>query len=95
MRRSAQLKKDIRLFRFQVQIAVLQRLQQKATGASRFADTRFSDPDDIFRFSDELQFRKPVNLFAVDPRLAGKRNVSIAHHSGCGSTMEKFPSRTR
>ena len=34
---------------------------------------RAADQDDIFRLGDELQLRKPANLFAVHARLAGKR----------------------
>src|ERR1017187_4977969 len=37
-----------------------------------FAPSGFPNQDDIFRLGDELQLRKPANLFAVHARLAGE-----------------------
>src|ERR1035438_3582469 len=54
-------------------VTILQRLQQQTTSQSGLASSGFPDQDDIFRLGDELQLRKPANLFAVHARLAGKR----------------------
>ena len=51
-------------------VPILQRLQQQTTRKSGFAPAGFPDQHDILRLGDELQLRKPANLFAVHARLA-------------------------